>query len=74
MRVKERDFASDWSADSLMWMSGLDVWVVRLNDLCVHHKHRCEVCKELLVDSVQLARDYRGSINYVALNVDNRYQ
>lgn len=31
----------------------------------------CEVCKELLDDSVKLARDYRGSVNYVALNVDN---
>lgn len=31
----------------------------------------CEVCKDLLGESVQLARDYRGSINYVSLNVDN---
>lgn len=32
---------------------------------------RCEVCREMLPDTVALQDEYNGRVNYVALNVEN---
>ena len=32
---------------------------------------RCEICRELLPDTVDVERQYKNKVNFVALNVDN---